>query len=366
MPSAQKPSSRLAYLDWTRGLAAVIMLQGHVFHSFAKPELRQEAPFVLSQFVGGMPPAIFLFLTGVTLAFLMESRERIGVTAGLRVLTALRRAGYLIGLAFLFRLQLFLFGLPQTNWMDLFRVDILNSMGFALAVLSTMAIFRTAERVRVCAIAGLGIAALSPLVSQLNWNGVPPTLKAYLAPDSLSFGFFPWAAFVAFGMSAGSILRLARRDQMDRVMQWAALAGFGLILGGRYFSDIPYSLYPKSDFWLDSPMLVFIKLGVIFLMLAGAYLWTTHGAGQRWSWVRQFGTTSLLVYWVHTELVYGRWLWFWKESLSNTQAALAAAGVVALMLFLSVIRTNWKNWRVAGFSLAYPFLDLEPRRASGD
>ena len=32
--------------------------------------------------------------------------------------------------------------------------------------------------------------------------------------------------------------------------------------------------------------------------------------------MRQFGTTSLLVYWVHIELVYGRWLYFWKDSLS--------------------------------------------------
>ena len=366
MASGQTSSFRLAYLDWTRGLAALIMLQGHVFHSFTRPELRQDASFVLSQFVGGMPPAVFLFLTGVTLAFLMESRERQGMPAGRRMLAAFRRAGYLFGLAFLFRLQLYLFGLPQTTWTDLFRVDILNAMGFALAVLSTMAIFKTADRVRFCAIAGLGIAGLSPLVSQLNWSGVPAVIKAYLAPDPLTFGFFPWGAFVAFGMSAGSILRMVRRDQMDRVMQWGGLVGFGLILAGRYFAGIPYSLYSSSDFWTNSPMLILIKLGVILLILTAAYLWTMYGAGQGWSWVRQFGTTSLLVYWVHTELVYGRWLWFWKESLNSVQAALAAAGVILLMLALSVIRTNYRKWGVSGFSFAYPFLEFQPSRVSGD
>ena len=49
---------RLEYLDWVRGLGAVIMLQGHVFHSFLKPELRAGGAYLLSQFVGGMPPAI--------------------------------------------------------------------------------------------------------------------------------------------------------------------------------------------------------------------------------------------------------------------------------------------------------------------
>ena len=45
------------------------MLQGHAFHSFLKPDLRGGAAYMFSQFFGGMPPAIFLFLTGVTLAY---------------------------------------------------------------------------------------------------------------------------------------------------------------------------------------------------------------------------------------------------------------------------------------------------------
>src|SRR5215813_9762805 len=92
-PAQAKP--RLEYLDWLRGLAAAIMLQGHVFHSFLRPELRDDGPYVFSQFVGGMPPAIFLFLTGVTLAFLMDSTERKGLPRGQRVVAALRRSGYL-------------------------------------------------------------------------------------------------------------------------------------------------------------------------------------------------------------------------------------------------------------------------------
>ena len=86
-------ADRLHYLDWLRGLGAVIMLQGHVFHSFMKPELRGGGPFMLSQFVGGMPPAIFLFLTGITLAFLMDSTERKGLLPGARLTAALGRAG---------------------------------------------------------------------------------------------------------------------------------------------------------------------------------------------------------------------------------------------------------------------------------
>src|SRR5271169_3933848 len=115
---------RLEYLDWLRGLGAIIMLQGHVFDSFLNPELRPGDTWVLSQFAGGMPPAIFLFLTGVTLAFLMDSTERKGMAQSARVTGALRRAGYLFFLAFAFRVQLWIFGIPAP-WQDLLRVDIL-------------------------------------------------------------------------------------------------------------------------------------------------------------------------------------------------------------------------------------------------
>src|SRR3954447_16615147 len=151
---------RLAYLDWVRGLGAVIMLNGHVWHSYLKAELKTSGVYQLTQFIGGMPPALFLFLTGVTLAFLMDSTERRGLSTGARIFESLKRSRYLFLLAFAFRLQLWIFGLPA-DWQGLFKVDVLNCMGFSIAIFAVMAAFRTVERIRLCAILGLTIAFLS-------------------------------------------------------------------------------------------------------------------------------------------------------------------------------------------------------------
>jgi cation transport ATPase len=126
---------------------------------------------------------------------------------------------------------------------------------------------------------------------------------------------------------------------------------------------MPYSLYPKSEFWLNSPMLIFIKLGVVILVIGFAYLWNVSPLGASWSWIRQLGTTSLLVYWVHIELVYGRWFGALKENLTNVECGIAAAIVVALMVGLSVLRTRWRDVRES--LLAY-FAYTPPTRASGD
>jgi uncharacterized membrane protein len=356
-------SGRLTFLDWTRGAAVVVMLQGHVFHSFNRTDLRADGPFMLSQFFGGIGPAIFLVLTGITLSFLMDRRERQGMNALGRWGAALRRAGYLFTLAFLFRFQLWSFAFGQSPWTDLLKVDILNCMGFSIALMSVMAIFTTAERVRLCAGLGIAIAAASPLVSAIDWRWLPPHISAYFVPSYQYFAFFPWASFIAFGLSIGSLLRLVKADQMNRVMQWGGLIGFGLVIGGQYFSNMPYSIYPKSEFWLDSPGLIIIKLGVVMLVMGFAYLWTALPLAPAWSWVRQLGTTSLLVYWVHIELVYGRWFGWMKENLTNIQCAIAAIAVILLMIAISVLRTRWTAVRLA-LSSYFPY--NRPSRASGD
>src|SRR5579864_2905761 len=356
---------RLTFLDWSRGLAVVIMLQGHVFHSFNRTDLRNDGPFMLSQFMGGLGPAIFLVLTGITLAFLMDRRERQDLGPLARWGSALRRAAYLFSLAFLFRLQLWLFAFPQSPWPALFKVDILNCMGLAIGLMSVMAIFTTAERVRLCAGLGIAIATAAPLVSAIDWSWLPAGVSAYFVPSYQYFAFFPWASFIAFGISIGSLLRTARADQMNRLMQWGTLVGLALILGGQYFSNMPYSLYPKSEYWLDSPGLVVIKLGVVMVLIAFAFLWTEYAVGDSWSWLRQLGTTSLLVYWVHIELVYGRWFGAWKESLGNLECGIYAAILIAVMLGLSVLRSRWDAQRFMT-AVAPRFSYSNPRRVSGD
>lgn len=355
-------TERLAFLDWVRGLAAFIMLQGHTFDSFVKPSARDSGPFVLSQFVGGIAPAIFLFLTGITFAFLMDSQSRRQPDAKRRVLKALRRSGYLLLLAYLFRLQLFLFGYPYSPAADLLKVDILNCMGLAMLLFAPMAVFTTFERIRLCTVLGLTVAALSPLVSAADTSALPSFLSAYFVPSFKYFSFFPWASFLAFGMAAGSILRHVPKQDFHTVIQWSMKIGIVLIIGGQFFSNIPYSLYSKSEFWLDSPGLACIKLGVVLTLIPIAFLWSNLGGPQHWSLFRQLGRTSLVVYWVHIELVYGRWFGSWKQQLSIQQAVVFSAILIALMTLLSVLTTN----RLAVRNWISPAPAASPDPASGD
>ncbi len=357
-----KASGRLAFIDWTRGLAAVVMLQGHVFDSFTRHDLRAKGPFMFSQFLGGLPPAIFLFLTGITFAFLMHRQERQGAGAWRRVVGALKRSRYLFLIAFLFRIQLYVFGFPTSPAGELLRVDILNCMGMAMLIFAPMAVFTTRERIRLCTILGLLIAGLSPIVSMIDPNGVPWIVRSYFFPSYNYFGFFPWASFLAFGMATGSVLRAVKQEDLGRTMLWILSIGVGLGVLAHSLSNMGYSLYPKSEFWLNSPAMILTKLAFVLGILGLSYLWVNSSSKERWSMFRQLGTTSLLVYWVHIEIVYGRWLGIWKEGLTVQQVLIFTALLMALMIVLSVLRTRHKS--IGSFFKAGPM--PEPRRASGD
>ena len=323
------------FLDWLRGLAAIVMLQGHTFDSFLRPELRDHPAFIFSQFFGGQAAAIFLFLTGITFGLGMNKREHL--PAWQRITGALRRARYLFLLAIAFRLQMWVFALPNQPWTDLLRVDVLNVMGATAALLSLIALGKGMRRVRWAVVAGIALAALAPVMSGLETGGhvgaLPDAVRDYFVPSATGFSMFPWGSYLAFGLAAGSAVPFVKRE-WSTVMQWAALGGFGLLLAGQYFSNLPFSLYSNANFWLDSPALVACKMGITLLLGSGAFLWTEYFSAG-WSWVRLLGTTSLAVYWVHVELVYGWWLARLKQHLAVWECVAASAALLVAMIGMS-------------------------------
>jgi uncharacterized membrane protein len=309
------------------------MIQGHTFDAFASPAARKGSAFILSQFLGGEAAAIFLILTGVTYALGMNRRE--DLPPWRRVTAALRRARYLFLLAVVFRVQNWIFDYPRSHTSDLLKVDILNLMGATACLLALLALANGINRVRWALVAGVAIACVSPLMSMLPASAVHYGIRNYFVPNYDGFSIFPWGAFFAFGVAAGSVIPLVRRPDWNRTMQWCALLGFALLLGGQYFSNLPYSIYPSSDFWLNSPGLIFCKIGVAMLLGSAAFLWTEY-LSTGWSFVRQLGTTSLVVYWTHVELEYGRLAADYRQTFGPFGTFLVALVMVVLMLGVSL------------------------------
>jgi uncharacterized membrane protein len=355
---------RFPFLDWMRGLAVLIMIECHVFNSFTRLDLRDSGPYIISQFIGGLAAPLFLFMAGMTTGFQMESLERRESSPGRRWLIALRRGAFILLIAYIFRFTNWFFAIPHTSPAEMLKVDILNCMGLSMIVLASAAIFRSQERVRFTMLAGLAIIGAAPLVANLNWSGAPDLVRDYLVPlpNRGHFPFFPLAGYLAFGIALGTLVKHAEPQKFDRFMQWSVLIGFAMVFTAQYFSNLPFSVYPRSNFWLDSPALVVIRTGIILLSMAGAYLWTEYAAGTRWSWMQTLGKNSLMVYWVHVMIVYGAVVRPIKRALSIWQAALAAVAVTLMMVAMSAGWLWWKERKRGRKTSSRSSPDLTPAR----
>ncbi len=80
-----------------------------------------------------------------------------------------------------------------------------------------------------------------------------------------------------------------------------------MIFLSRWLDAQPRQLYAVYDYWHTSPDFFLLRVGILLIVLAAAYVWCRWGFAQKgFSPLIQLGHTSLLVYWVHIELVYGR------------------------------------------------------------
>jgi uncharacterized membrane protein len=340
---------RRAYIDWARGLAVLIMIEAHALDAWTRTADRSSLGYRNLTILGGFAAPLFLWLAGVSLVLSVESRLRRSGNRRQAMIAAVRRGVGIFALAFAFRLQAFLIT-PGSSPVSLLRVDVLNVMGPAM-VLAAVAWGTSRSRLQAawtCAGAAVATALLTPLVRSAVWiDSIPAWLQWYLRPagQHTTFTLLPWAGFIFAGAAAGVIMAAAS----DRQAESRTLYLFGafsvlLIVGGLYAASRP-SIFPSSSFWTSSPAYFAIRVGIVTLV--PVVLWALSPVSSRWrspfAVLSQFGRHSLLIYWIHVELVYGytTWLIHGRLPLPGTVAAYAAFSAVMYAVTVASDRITW-------------------------
>jgi hypothetical protein len=165
------------------------------------------------------------------------------------------------------------------------------------------------------------------------------------------FPVFPWATYALLGAAGGVVLAQARvRGAEARAVAILAALGAAAIPAALLADARGPSLYARYDFWYTSPAYVMEKSGVVLLVLAFAYV-VDRLPGP--SALRPLGRASLLVYWAHLEIVYGRWIAPGaRGSLAIDEAAWGVLVLTLAMLALSVARASARGGGHAGRELA--------------
>src|SRR6266567_756429 len=93
-------TTRLAYIDWMRGLACVLMFQTHCYDSWLSPAARKSSSLIIwSQLGGTLPAPLFIFLAGVHSPLAPERLREKGVERHALATQTIHRAAHIFRLA---------------------------------------------------------------------------------------------------------------------------------------------------------------------------------------------------------------------------------------------------------------------------
>jgi uncharacterized membrane protein len=361
------PPSRLAYIDWMRGLACVLMFQTHCYDSWLNPSARQSKFFMYSQLGGTFPAPLFLFLAGISFALVTEKLWTKNLPPAQIARTTIRRGAEIFAFGLLFRLQEYLIAWGWAPLSDLLRVDVLNTIGLSMMLMGilcwlVLAIRRAEQTTLALVLASAGTAVLISLLTPPLWTTwrpewLPWPLESYIngvhnlgTPQAWLFPIFPWTAFAFAGLATGFILQSEwARKREALIFLLAGTVGLVFIATSRWFDARPHQLYAVYDYWHTSPDFFFIRLGMLLVILTASYAWCRWVIGQlpagSWSFspLIQLGQASLLVYWVHLQFVYGRLSILPKHIQSIRTASLGLLAIFLAMLLLAFLRTRMKG-----------------------
>ena len=404
-----RPRPRLAYVDWARGIAVLLMIEAHTVDAWTRLNVRRSIPFRDATVLGGFAAPMFLWLAGLAVVLAAtRSAERTGSRATAAT-TICRRGVEIFILAFLFRLQAFMVS-PGSHPVTLFRVDILNIMGPAIAAAGVVwfAASTTARRVTAYALLAIVVSMVTPLVRLSPFVGwLPLWVQWYVRPaaEYTTFTLFPWAGFVFAGGAVGALIAAARNPRDERsVNAILGIVGAALVATGFYTASRP-SIYTSSAFWTSSPTWFAIRLGILMIALTVIYASETvlaalkrratpdaalkgratddaalkgratddaalkgratddaalkgratkdgvkevaQGFSPAIDPLARLGRSSLFIYWIHVELVYGYASWGWRHRLPLWGTAIAYVLFCILMYRAIGWRdqavTKWRN-----------------------
>jgi fucose 4-O-acetylase-like acetyltransferase len=151
---------------------------------------------------------------------------------------------------------------------------------------------------------------------------------------------------VTAGVVVGVVLDAARSGASAdrRANLWLGAAGIAMALTARQMSFLP-PLDPRSAFWSTSASFFFIRLGLMVAALTAAWLWERRpSAGRRWSPLQAFGRSTLFVYWIHVEMVYGLVSVRFHSAFSLVGAWAALAVFSGFILACVIAKDRFSGW----------------------
>ncbi len=370
--------NRAQFIDLLKGLALVIMIEVHVFNSLLIPEIKTEWWFPILNFINGLVAPAFTFTSGMVFVLSMQKGVEGLRTFGSDFWKRLSRIGFIFLAAYSLHLPYFSFSKIMNNnsyqiLKLLYMVDVLQIIATGLLILFFARILIKNESYfyYFCAGASLVVLFVGPLVWNIDfYKHMPLVFATYFNKvNGSQFPIFPWWAFVFVGAFTAKFYITARNGNNEKsfikqlLVTGIAFAVISHILINFIFSESLKAIIPHPFFFLE-------RLGVIFVLLALCWFYINRKENYS-SLLLDVSQQSLLVYWVHLQLIYrelfkGKSLWnIYNDKLNVLEALVVTIILIVIMIIWAKLWSmlkqkkpqiaKWLTWGTIALAIAIFF-----------
>ncbi|HPS57023.1 MAG TPA: heparan-alpha-glucosaminide N-acetyltransferase domain-containing protein [Spirochaetota bacterium] len=343
--------NRFLFVDLLRGAALTVMIEVHVFNTFLIPEYRDALWFPFLNFINGLVAPSFIFISGF--AFILSSKSGLDEMRSFKwkfwrklgMIALIFLVAYSMHIPF-FSFKNILIWASPSDLKSFYNVDVLQCIGAALLILffSRLAI----RSDRLFHIFTITMALVFTLFAPVLWNTdfsifMPLPLACYFNEMNGSyFPIFPWAGFLFAGAAVSTYYLKARETFIEKDFI-KKLFIFGLTSAVICFIILAW-LDTFSWFQLKpSPLFFLERFGAVAVLLSACwYYYRNTGAAA--GFFLDVSRQSLVVYWLHLQLIYRR---LWNDR-SLSSIAYGNFGIdeclLATAILLAAMMTTAYTW----------------------
>jgi len=303
--------NRALFIDLLKGLALIVMIEVHVFNALLNPALKSSWLFDGMNFINGLVAPSFSFASGLVFVLSLQKGIEQLRTFGKEFWRKMSRIGLIFFVGYTLHLPYFSFSKLLHNQTQpvlesLYTVDILQLISTGLLVLLFARILIKSENgfYNFSLVATVIVLIISPLIWKVDFsNYMPLFLSNYFNTMHGSlFPIFPWWAFIFSGAFVAKYYLRAKQNNMENVFAGKLIiTGALMCLGGVVFM---YIVLPILDIGiLPNPFFFLERFGII-LFLLGSFWFYLHKKENYKSLILDVSRESLLIYWLHLQLIY--------------------------------------------------------------
>ncbi len=353
----KKDITRFIFIDLLRGWALIIMIEVHIFNAFLIPSLKDTSWFTILNFINGLVAPSFLFVSGF--AFIISTERRIEEIRkyGKYFWNKLLRIGLIFLAGYSLHLPYFSFSKilgksSEPHFNTIFNVDILQCIATGLLVLLLLKVLIKKDKIFYSILIFLTI--LISLISFLIWKidfsrFLPIFFAAYFNQLFGSFfPLFPWLFFLFSGAIFSRYYIISRDNNREKefIMRNLVLGLILIFIGHFFLSVLSGSSIAKIR---PNPLFLYERLGYVLTFSVFCWLYVLKRETKT-SFVLDVSRESLLIYWLHLEIIYAP-IWsggksleqIVAESFSVTQCIISTLLLIVLMVIVAKIWGNFKK-----------------------